>query len=265
MFPYLVSFTINGHLFRVPTYGLLLSIAFSSAYFWSLRRALKLNESPKHIENLFLLVILGAILGGRLFHVFFEEFDYYLHHLGKIFAVWEGGYTFYGAVMGAALAMYGYAKWAKLDYLQFVDIATPSVMLGLFIGRWACFFAGCCWGKPCPIPWLGVTFSHKDSFTSAHDIALHPSQLYESFGALFILFYLERVFARRRFPGQVFFTGLIGYALLRFVVEFFRGDEYRGYVFDGLLSYSQLVSLVIIPFALSGMIIYSARSSQSKK
>ena len=48
-------------------------------------------------------------------------------------------------------------------------------------------------------------------------------------------------------------------------MEFFRGDEYRGYVFDGLLSYSQLVSLVIIPFALSGMIIYSARSSQSKK
>lgn len=258
MHPYLFDWVVNGHHLRPPTYGVMLAISFSAAYFLALRRSLILEESPRHVENLFLGVIFGSVLGGRLFHVFFEEWAYYSQHVNKIFAVWEGGYTFYGALLGAAGTMYLYCRLRKLSFLQYVDIAAEGVTFGLFMGRMGCFGAGCCWGKPTTMPW-GVIFSNPESFANVHDTPLHPTQLYESFGALCIFLYVFWLFKRRRYEGQVFFHAVTLYAILRFVIEFFRGDDYRGFIFGGLLSYSQFVSVVLLLFALSGMAAYSRK------
>ena len=84
MYPYLIEFTLSGQLIRVPSYGIFLVIAFSTGYFLALRRALKVDIDPRHVENLFIITVLASILGSRLFHVFFEEFAYYKDHPGKI-------------------------------------------------------------------------------------------------------------------------------------------------------------------------------------
>lgn len=248
MFPYLFEIELWGVVIRPPTYGFFLALAFSSSYFSSLRRAVKLDEEPRHVENLFLVVILCSILGSRLFHVFFEEFQYYLQHPLKVFAVWEGGYTLYGALLTSLFGVFLYCRIQQLNFLQFGDIAAPATCLGIFLGRLGCFGAGCCWGKPTHVPWA-VTFTSSTAFTSFRQVPVHPTQLYESFGALLIYFYLQWLFRRRQFPGEILFNGLILYGILRFMVEFFRGDAYRGYLFGGLLSYSQFISLLVIPFA----------------
>jgi phosphatidylglycerol:prolipoprotein diacylglycerol transferase len=259
MRPYLFDLVIAGHHLRPPSYGLMLAISFSFAYFEALRRAAKLKEDPKHIENLFLLVVVGSILGSRLFHVIFEDFAYYAAHPLRIFAVWEGGYTFYGAVLMATLFIFLYCRKQKIDFLQFADISTPAASLGLFFGRIGCFLAGCCWGRPTTMPW-GVSFNDPDTFAAVRGVPVHPTQLYESFGALLLYFYLLVRFKSRKYIGQIFFEGLAIYSLLRFGIEYFRGDDYRGYVLGGHISYSQLVSLFILPFAVGGMILYHRKN-----
>lgn len=258
MYPFLLDFTVLGFHLKLPSYGVFLAMAFSAAYFVSLWRATKLGDDPKHIENLFLLIVLGSVLGSRLFHVVFEEPAYYAANPGKIIAVWEGGYTLYGALLSSILVIFLYTRGKKIDYFNFIDIASPATAIGIFIGRIGCFLAGCCWGKPTQC-FLGYKFTHPETFASIKHTPVHPSQLYESFGALLIFLYLHWRFNHRRYKGQIFLHGLSLYAILRFLIEYFRGDEYRGYVFNGLLSYSQLVSLAILPFTLSAIYIYSRK------
>jgi len=242
MHPFLFDLRMGSFHLHPPTYGIFLALAFSAAYFMSLRRAFKLGDNPKHIENLFLIVVVASILGSRLFHVIFEEPAYYFAHPEKIIAVWEGGYTLYGAMLASILGVFLYCRRRRLSFFHFGDIAAPSTAIGIFLGRLGCFFAGCCWGKPTH-SFLGVRFTHPLTFCELKNTPLHPSQLYEAVGCLLIFFYLEWRFKNRKYPGQILLEGLVSYSVLRFIVEVFRGDAYRGYV--GLLSYSQLVSVIV--------------------
>lgn len=259
MLPFLLDFTIAGHHFRLPSYGVLLAFSFSLAYFTSIRRAKALNEDPRHVENLFLVIISASIVGSRLFHVLFEEPSYYFAHPEKILAVWEGGYTFYGALLMGLFGIAVYVRVQKIDFLGWADICTPACTFGLFIGRIGCFLAGCCWGKQCDLPWA-VTFTNPESFTNLKNVPLHPSQLYESFSALLLWFYLEWRYKRQTYRGQIFLHAITVYAVIRFLIEYSRGDEYRGYVLNGLVSYSQLVSLSIIPFSVFAMFYYGKKN-----
>ncbi len=256
MKPFIIDFNYMGYLVRVPSYGLMLSLAFSIGYFEALRRAIREEKEPRHIENLFLIIIASAVIGGRMFHVIFEDPIYYAQNPMKVFAVWEGGYTFYGGLLIGILGVYGYSRLKNVSFLEFMDIITPSAVLGLFIGRIGCFLAGCCWGKPTDLPW-GVAFTNPLSMASDHSHRLHPTQLYEAFAACVLFVYCWKKCNRRRFDGQIFFTALIGYSLLRFAIEFFRGDEYRGFVLSGSLSYAQLVSLTLLPFTVVALFLFS--------
>jgi len=249
MHPYLVDQVLFGIHFHIPSYGVLLAFSFSVAYFMALYQAFKLEEDPRHIEYLFLIIVFSSMLGSRLFHVVFEEPEYYLAHPKKILAIWEGGYTFYGALIAAIFSISVYCKWHKLRFLQFSDIATAGTLLGLSTGRVGCFLAGCCWGRPTNMPW-GVSFTHAEAFTTLKAVPLHPAQLYESAGAFLLFLYSLNLFRKRKFIGQITFHGLIGYAAIRFVVEYFRGDDYRGYMFGGFLSYSQFISIIILVVSL---------------
>jgi phosphatidylglycerol:prolipoprotein diacylglycerol transferase len=258
MYPYVVDWTVFGIHIHPPTYGVLLATAFSAGYFLSIWRALKLGEDPKEIENIFLWVVIASVLGSRLFHVCFEEPAYYWNHPAKIVAIWEGGYTFYGALLASMLAIFIYVRWKKLDFLQIGDIAAPGTALGLAIGRVGCYAAGCCWGRQTKVRWA-VVFSRPDSFCDLRNVPLHPTQLYEAVGALLLFFYLQWRFTRRRYAGQILFEGLLIYSILRYVIEFYRGDEYRGYIIQNWVSYSQGVSILILPFAIGGIVWHMRR------
>jgi len=253
MFPYLVSFAIGKTHFHIPSYGIMLAIGFSAAYLDAVFKAKRINLDLFHVERLYILMVFGAIAGSRLFHVLFEEFEYYVEHPLKVFAVWEGGYTFYGAVLLCLASLFTYCRSKKISFLSFGDLAAGGCALGLFFGRIGCFLAGCCWGKPTAMVW-GVRFTHPQSFCPIKDAALHPTQLYEAFGALLLYGYLTVLFKKRKYEGQILFHALLLYAVLRFLIECFRGDDSRGYLFGGLLSYSQLVSLFLFPFALAGIL-----------
>ena len=103
MYPFLFKFPFGDTIVKVPAYGIFLATAFTVAYFSSLFRAAKWKEDTRHIENLFLIVIVSSVIGARGFHVLFEEFQYYLANPLKVFAVWEGGYTLYGALLSSIL------------------------------------------------------------------------------------------------------------------------------------------------------------------
>ncbi|MBM4316823.1 MAG: prolipoprotein diacylglyceryl transferase [Deltaproteobacteria bacterium] len=260
MKPFLFNFYIFGQHIRIPTYGFLLATAFSTGYLLTLKRAIKENISTKHIENFFLIAVLSSIFGARLFHVLFEEFSYYSRHPEKVFALWEGGYTFYGALLSSFFFMWLYTRWQKLSFLEMMDLCCPGGALGLFIGRLGCFFAGCCWGSPSSLPWA-VAFNAPESLSSSGNVRVHPTQVYEALIGLVLFFYLTWRFKNRKYVGQIFLQTITFYSLGRFGIEFFRGDEYRGYLFNGLISYSQFVSLAILPFTISGMYRFSKKSS----
>ena len=127
------------------------------------------------------------------------------------------------------------------------------------VGRFGCFFAGCCYGKPTTLPW-GITFT--DPFAAANvgtplGVHLHPTQLYEAGAEVLILLGLLLTEKKgKRYPGRTFWLYILLYAVSRFIIEYFRGDE-RGTV--GIFSTSQFISLVLAPLAI-GMLVYLARA-----
>jgi len=249
VYPFLVELRFEEFWLRIPTFGVLLAFAFSSAYFLSLSNAKKLEIPHRTIEILFLIIVLSSAFGARLFHVIFEDPQYYLRFPQKIFAVWEGGFTFYGALLLAIVSIISYCKWKKLPLGTILDIAGTSTILSLAIGRLGCFFAGCCWGKLCHLPW-GIRFTHPQGFTPDKIQALHPTQLYESLGAFIIFIFAQRSLARQISPGMLSMKILLASSFLRFLIEFLRGDHYRGYLIPSYLSYSQGISLLLIAFSL---------------
>jgi phosphatidylglycerol:prolipoprotein diacylglycerol transferase len=118
--------------------------------------------------------------------------------------------------------------------------------------------AGCCYGRECHQPWA-VTFNHPETLAPM-GVPLHPTQLYESFLALGVFFFLMRLRLRQRFPGQIFGTYLLLAGLIRFLVEFFRGDERGPVLLLGMPS-TQVVALVLI---LGGAIFLVWRSQTSQ-
>lgn len=261
MHPFLLDWVIGGFHLKIPTYGFLLATAFSTGYLLALGRAKKLHIPTRHVENFFFIAVLGSILGARFFHVFFEEFSYYAKNPSKILAIWEGGYTFYGALLSSLFFMFIYTRIKKISFLEMMDICTPGGALGLFIGRMGCFFAGCCWGRPSAVPWA-VAFNAPETLSSTGDIKVHPTQVYEALVGLVLFFYLNHRFKNRKYAGQIFLEAITLYSFARFCIEYFRGDDYRGYLFNGLISYSQFISLAIIPLALWTMTLATKKASK---
>jgi phosphatidylglycerol:prolipoprotein diacylglycerol transferase len=158
------------------------------------------------------------------------------------------GGVFYGGFLGALFFTIWYVRVQKVSFWKLTDVLAPAVALGQSVGRLGCFSAGCDYGKPTSAPW-GVVFTS----TFAHEVGgvplgqrLHPTQLYESFATLAIFGVLLWWFPRRRRDGELF-LGYVGlYALARFFLEFLRGDEDRGFVFNHLLSTSQFIALLAL-------------------
>ena len=162
-----------------------------------------------------------------------------LFHLRTL--IERSGTSVLGGILGAALFSWIYLKRVGLPFWGTLDIAFTAIPLAQGIGRIGCFLGGCCYGRTTDLPW-GVTFP-------GHDSPVHPTQLYESALNLLNFALLFFVYKRRRFGGQVFALYFFNYALIRFFIEFWRGDTFRGFVFRSSspwtsLSIPQLVSLI---------------------
>lgn len=186
----------------------------------------------RDVEDLLFQGVIGVIVGGRLGYCLFYKPAYYLSHPLEVFAVWEGGMSFHGGLLGVIGAMFWFAYSRKRSWLYVVDFVAPCVPTGLAAGRIGNFINGELWGRfsnP-ELPW-GMVFPQSGSM-----LPRHPSQIYQFLLEGVLLFVLLWMYARKEHkPGQVAAAFLIGYGSFRFIAEYFREpDAYLGILSMGM-------------------------------
>ena len=235
--------------FSLPSYGVALAFAFLAAIWLLRRRAPAFGVTPDAAADVGIWLLLSGLLGAKLLLLVVEG-PRYLRSWADFLDFLRSGGVFYGGLIGAVAALAVLLRKRRIGFWTFADMAAPAVALGHAIGRMGCFLAGCCWGRECSLPWA-ITFTDPVAERNVGvplNVPLHPTQLYESAGLLALCGLLIAL-GTRRAPGRVFAVYLGGYALLRFTIEFFRGDP-RGAVLGGALSTSQLIALAGIAAAL---------------
>lgn len=221
---------------------------------WQAKR--KFNVSFDTINTLFLLLLVAAVVGGKVF-LFFERPAFYLENLGEL--VSGEGFVFYGSLLFTIPVMLLFFKKKNLPVLPMLDIMAVTTCIVHFFGRLGCFMAGCCHGTE----WhshFSVTFTDPACLAPLNT-PLHPTQLYSALMILIILITLILLKRNKRFDGQLFLTYLMAYAAGRSVIEVFRGDLSRGFVIENYLSHSQFISLLVF---LGGAVFYYNFSKKSK-
>lgn len=225
------------------TYGFCVCLGFLAAMTTAKKLARISKVNVQKISDLgFWSLMLGA-LGSRLLYALTQP-TFFLNDPLSIFRFWEGGLVFLGGPIIVIPFLAWYSVKNQLQPWKTLDIGTPPLVIGHAFGRLGCFSVGCCYGKPTS-SWFGIT-SHSLWVESAlRGVPLHPTQLYEA-GALFFLFVgLMYLFKRKRYDAQVALTYLFMYPIIRCSIEIFRGDIDRGFVLNGLLSTSQLISILV--------------------
>ena len=222
---------------QIHWYGLTYLVAF--ALFMALASARARQPwyadagwTKRDIEDLLFWGVLGVVLGGRIGYALFYKPGHYAANPLEILAVWKGGMSFHGGMLGVIIAMMAYARSRRRPWLQVTDLIAPCVPTGLASGRIGNFINGELWGRPADpgLPWAMI-FPQ-----SGTDIPRHPSQLYQFALEGLLLFVLLWVYARRpRATGQVSGAFLVGYGLFRFIAEYFREpDSFLGPLALGL-------------------------------
>jgi phosphatidylglycerol---prolipoprotein diacylglyceryl transferase len=194
-------------------------------------------------DDLLVWITLGVILGGRIGYVVFYKPLYYLQHPLEALAVWHGGMSFHGGLIGVLLAGYLFARRNGLHPLRVGDMVAAATPIGLFFGRLANFINGELFGRPSDVPWAMV-------FPHGGPLPRHPSQLYEAALEGLVLFTILLLCALRPTlrarPGLIGGVFLAGYGLARSTAELFREpDEHLGFLLGGA-TMGQLLSLPMI-------------------
>jgi len=216
--------------FAVHWYGLTYLVAFGLFMFLGHRR---LGHRPyatmtgasawayKDVEDILFLGVMGVVLGGRLGYCLFYKPLYYAMHPLEVFAVWQGGMSFHGGMLGVIGSMVWFAHSREKSFWEVADFVAPCVPTGLASGRVGNFINGELWGRLADpsLPWGMV-------FRGAGDLPRHPSQVYQFLMEGMLLFVLLWFYARTAPKrGQVAAAFLLGYGVFRFIAEFFREPD----------------------------------------
>lgn len=228
----------------------MVATAFIAGLLTATRRCRYDQISPEKIADLAPWLIVGTIVGARALYVisYWRE-QFAGRPLTEIFMVQHGGLVFYGGLIGASLACIVYARRKQLPLWRVADVLAPSIALGYVFGRIGCLLNGCCYGRECSLPWA----IHFPPGHETYPHGVHPTQVYDSILNLVFYFVLERLYRRKKFDGQVFAVYLCGYAVLRSVVECFRGDYPERQFLVGWITPAHLVSIGIL---LAGVLLW---------
>ncbi|GKS58430.1 prolipoprotein diacylglyceryl transferase [Nitrospira sp.] len=223
-------------------YGLMYLIGLTVAYVLIKRRVERhqLGLTQEQVYDMVVFAALGVFLGGRLGYVLFYNLSYYLEHPVKIVAVWEGGMSFHGGLLGVIVALVVFARRVGVSVYTVADLAAAVTPVGLGFGRLGNFINGELFGRPSDVPWCMV-------FPSGGPVCRHPSQLYEAMLEGLVLFTVLWTINRRPTPpGTILWSFLAGYGICRVIVEFFREPDAQMGVFLGGISMGQLLSAPMI-------------------
>jgi phosphatidylglycerol:prolipoprotein diacylglycerol transferase len=241
--------------FVLYSYGTCIGLGALFAYCYILSKSKEFELNTNRLPGLLVIITVSAYIGGKLF----SNLNYFLAHPAQIFRIYNNGFVFYGGLIFTLLTLYIYFRIYKMNMWLLADLAAICLCIIQIFGKLGCLMAGCCYGKPTNNHLLSITFINKENHISPLNISLHPTQIYEMSLALVILIILLRL--NKDFNGQLMLIYLCIYSLGRFVVEIYRGDAERGFVLNGLLSQSQLISIVVFFFTL---IIYVFRIKRLK-
>ncbi len=232
-----------------------MALAFVAGLWTAAQRGVRDGLTPEQVLDLGPWLIVGSILGARTLYVItFWRAQFASKPFPDVFMVWRGGLVFYGGLIGAALACILYARFRRISLWKLADAVAPSIALGYVFGRIGCLMNGCCYGRPCGLPWA-ITFGQAANGPPP-GVPLHPTQLYDSRLNLGLYLALAALYRRKKYDGQVFATYLVGYALLRSFVEVFRGDYpvYQHFL-GGWATPAQLVSIGILAGGLGLLVV----------
>lgn len=224
--------------FSFSSYGLTMLIGLIAVLILLRFQSKRFNFPYRQLYTITIYTGLLGIIGANIFHIFLSY---------KNMTIREGldfvnGHMFYGFFFGALLAVFLLTRIYKINFLTTLNVCIPAWVVAQAVGRLACFFAGCCYGKSCDLPW-SMTFTHRQSFAPI-GTPLHPTQLYEAIALFMIVILLFMLQNQRFFKDRLIFIYVFLYATSRFFVEFFRGDHKE--TFFNAFSTSQTISLFII-------------------
>lgn len=271
--PELIRFTDT---IAVRWYGLSYLLGFLLGYLLLKRLIRKnfLHLSVEHLQDcLSTFCIFGVLLGGRIGYFLFYEPSTLVGNPLQLLKVWEGGMASHGGILGGILSLAWWARRHKVSFWHLTDNFATVVPLGIGFGRLANFINGELWGRVTTVPW-GVVFplEHPHFYPGGHmaeyryDVTVlrqymkrgllqprHPSQLYQAFAEGFVLFGIlwllrSRPWSRQK-SGRLSAIFLLGYAIARFSMEFFREPDASAHIFFGWMTTGQFLTLFMIPAA----------------
>ena len=229
------KFTIHG-------YGLMIGIGFLVAVLYGCYRCDKsLKLSSDHYSSIALYSLIFGWLGGKVMYCI-VEFKSFL--ASPLSVLGSSGFVVYGGIISGVITIFAYCKLKKLSFLSYLDALVPGVAINQGFGRLGCFLAGCCYGKETSSH-ISVVFP-ENSLAPA-GIHLIPTQLYSAVFDLLLAAFMIACCYRVKRRGDISVIYFGGYAIGRFIIEFFRDDP-RGAV--GALSTSQFISILMLAFSI---------------
>jgi phosphatidylglycerol:prolipoprotein diacylglycerol transferase len=266
-------------LFRIPGlgwplfgFGVLMLVAFFAAMTLADRKAKRIGLPDDLIESLAVWMIIGGLVGARLFYVIQYWKTGEFRSFGDLFTIWRGGIVLYGSIAGGVIAVLLYRLRRPFPVLVTVDVLSPALALGMGIGRIGCFLNGCCYGDPCQLPWA-VRFPvgsnpwwhqlRAGAFGDYHPteatldgirrnlippdvpaaLPIHPTQLYAALDGVLLCLLLLAFFPLRKRDGETTALLMITYPISRILIEQLRSDES---IFFAGMTISQTISLAIL-------------------
>jgi phosphatidylglycerol:prolipoprotein diacylglycerol transferase len=247
-----ILFVIPGWDIPIHSYGVMIFVACASALAMAVWRARRERVDPNAVYELATWLFLGGVIGARVFY--FVQHPEALHHPSDFFRTWQGGNVFYGCILGGLTGSVLYWLRRPFPFLRMADVAAPAVAIGAALGRIGCFLNGCCHGAVCDLPWavrfpagshawvrqLNAGLIPPEALAS---LPVHPTQLYSSLAAFWLLGPLLLYARPPHRPGQVMAVLMIVYPLTRWPIEALRSDELV--VFAGM-SWSQNISVALL-------------------
>jgi len=250
--------------FYLPTYGVLVATGVLLGLWISVRNSEKQGINGDDAWNLGIFMVLAGIVGAKILYIINDWKDYSGGSWREIFSLntLQAGGVFSGGLIGALVMGAWYMRKHYMPPLRTVDAFAPGLAFGHVLGRFGCFSAGCCYGKPTNHFW-GVTFTNplaKLVSDTPLGVRLEPTQLIEAAAEFINFVFLMWLLKRKKFDGQVFAAFIMLYGIERFLIEFLRGDDGRGVVFGGLMSGTQLIAICLV---LGGGLIWWLKSGSS--
>lgn len=247
-----IAFTVFN--FPVRWYGIFIFLAIMSGILvvQCVAKHFFKEYSDDNLIDLSAVIIISGLIGARLYYVLLD-YDYFSRYPNEIWAVWQGGLSIHGAIIGAIIGSFISIKKKELFFLRTADLFTFGLVTGQIIGRWGNYYNSEAFGLPCNLPWkLYIPPQSRPLGYLFHDY-FHPTFLYEAFGSLLILIILLWILFRFNEikSGTIFFLYLILYSCVRICVETFRIDSVLSF---GNIHVAHIASIVLLVVGLIGLL-----------